>query len=179
MGEGRDDGDLSFVGFVRANYANLFRTAALLTGNAMSAEDLVQDTLTKLFPVWSRVESAESPMAYVRVSLTNTFLTSRRRAAATELIMETVPDRATGRDAGDVIAERGFAMQLLEHLNQRQRAAIVMRYLHDMDDAQIAASIGCRRATARSLISRGLAAMRAESARMDGAAALSGGRGND
>jgi RNA polymerase sigma-70 factor (sigma-E family) len=168
-------GDLSFVEFVRANYLGLFRTALLLTGGVASAEDLVQDTLVKLYPSWWRVEAADSRMAYVRRSLTNTFLTSRRRSAATELVMEMLPHAPTGRDAGDVVADRGFAMQLLTRLSQRQRAAVVMRYFHDMDDAQIADALGCRRATARSLISRGLAAMRAESNRMDNAVALPGG----
>jgi DNA-directed RNA polymerase specialized sigma24 family protein len=57
----------------------------------------------------------------------------------------------------------------MAHLSQRQRTAIVLRFFHDLDDAAIAASIGCRPATVRSLISRALVAMRAESDRMKGA----------
>lgn len=175
MNEAPVAGDLSFVEFAPANSLGLFRTALRLTGGAASAGDLVQDTVAKLHPSWWRVEAADSPMAYVRKSLTNTFLTSRRRSAAAELLMETLPDAPTGRDAGDVVADRGLAMQLLTRLSQRQRAAVVMRYFHDMDDAQIAATLGCRRATARSLVSRGLAVMRAESNRMDNDVALPGG----
>jgi RNA polymerase sigma-70 factor (sigma-E family) len=172
-------GDLPFVEFVRANYTGLFRTAVLLTPNSASAEDLVQDTLAKLYPVWWRVEQADSPIAYVRASLTNTFLTSQRRKASTELVTDAPPDTVGGRDAGDIVTDRRFATQLLAQLNQRQRAAIVMRYLHDLDDEQIAAALGCRRSTARSLISRGLAAMRAESARMDSPASPLGGGARD
>ena len=168
-------GDLSFVEFVRTNYSAMFRTALLLTGGVASAEDLVQDTLTKLYQSWWRVEAADSPMAYVRSSMTNRFLTSRRRSAATELLMDSLPDGPTGRDAGEIVADRGFAMALLSRLSPRQRAAVVMRYFHDLDDAEIAAALGSRQATARSLISRGLAAMRVESHRMDDAIALPGG----
>ena len=39
-----------------------------------------------------------------------------------------------------------------------------MRYFHDQPDAEIAEAIGCRTATVRSLISRGIAAMRAQAA---------------
>lgn len=53
---------------------------------------------------------------------------------------------------------------MLGSLPDRQRAALVMRYFHDQPDAQIAAAIGCRSATVRSLISRGIATMRAEAA---------------
>lgn len=162
------DDDRSFVEFTRANYGSLFRTAAMLTGDSATAEDLVQETLTRLYPIWRRVEATENPVAYVRRSVTNGFLTSRRRASATELITQSVPDRATSRDASADVVNRGFAMQLLSRLSERQRAAVVMRFLHDMNDEEIAASIGCRRVTARSLVSRGLAAMRQESDRMDG-----------
>jgi RNA polymerase sigma-70 factor (sigma-E family) len=162
------DEDGSFVEFTRANYAGLFRTAMLLTGDAASAEDLVQDTLTRLYPSWWRVDAADHPLAYVRRSLTNRFLTSRRGRASTELVMASVPEVAIWHDANDAVVDRGFAGQLLAHLSQRQRAAIVMRFFHDMDDAQIAVSIGCRRVSVRSLISRGLVVMRMESDRMEG-----------
>ncbi len=168
--------ELSFSAFVRENFTALLRTAVLLTGSVASGEDLVQDTLAKLYPVWWRVVAADVPMAYVRASLTNTFLTSRRRGAASELVTDTPPEAGTARDAADIATDRGLALQLLTPLSHRQRAAVVMRYFHDLDDAEIAASIGCRRSTARSLISRGLAAMRAEAARMDAATATSGGR---
>jgi len=162
------DEDRSFVEFTRANYTSLFRTAVLLTGGVAAGEDLVQDTLTRLYPRWWRVDAAHFPLAYVRRSLTNGFLTSRQRGSAGELVMESVPELATRHDASDEVLNRGFAVQLLAHLSQRQRAAIVMRFFHDMDDAEIAASIGCRRVTVRSLISRGLVAMRLESDRMEG-----------
>jgi RNA polymerase sigma factor (sigma-70 family) len=51
---------------------------------------------------------------------------------------------------------------MLATLNERQRAAIVLRYFHDLSDEQIADSLGCRVGTVRSAISRGLAALRAE-----------------
>jgi RNA polymerase sigma-70 factor (sigma-E family) len=160
--------DQSFVEFTRANYTSLFRTAVLLTGSFAAGEDLVQETLTRLYPCWWRVDAADLPLAYVRKSLTNRFLTSRRRKSATELVVASVPERATQHDASEDVINRGFAVQLLTHLSQRQRAAIVMRFFHDMDDEEIAVSIGCRRVTVRSLISRGLVSMRKESDRIEG-----------
>ena len=162
------DEDRSFVEFTRVNYTSLFRTAVLLTGGLAAGEDLVQETLTRLYPSWWRVDAADFPLAYVRRSLTNGFLTSRRRRSATELVMASVPDVMTRHDASYDVVNRGFAVQLLAHLSQRQRAAIVMRFFHDMDDAEIAASIGCRRVTVRSLVSRGLVSMRMESDRLEG-----------
>ncbi len=159
--------DRSFVEFARANYGSLYQTAVLLTGEPSSAEDVVQETLTHLYPIWGRVEAADQPVAYVRRSLTNKFLSSRRRASAGEIVTASVPERVTTRDAGHDVVNRGLVLQLLGCLSDRQRVAVVMRYLHDMNDDEIAASIGCRTVTARSLVSRGLAAMRKEYERRD------------
>jgi RNA polymerase sigma-70 factor (sigma-E family) len=162
------DVDLAFVEFTKAHYASLFRTATLLVGRS-SAEDLVQDTLTRLYPVWSRVEAADQPLAYVRRSLTNRFLTSRSRKAAGELVVAEVPERLSSSGAHDAVVDRGFAASLVMGLSERQRAAIVLRYYHDLTDADIAVYLGCREVTVRSLISRGLAAMRSASRSTDDA----------
>lgn len=66
-----------------------------------------------------------------------------------------------GVDVAEGVAASRTVWQLLGELAERQRAAVVLRYFHDQSDEEIAQGIGCRRGTARSLISRGLAAMRA------------------
>ena len=45
-------------------------------------------------------------------------------------------------------------------LSARQRAALVLRYYEDLPDHQIAALLGCREASVRTLASRGLAVLR-------------------
>jgi DNA-directed RNA polymerase specialized sigma24 family protein len=45
-------------------------------------------------------------------------------------------------------------------LPAKQRAAIVLRYYEDLPETRIAEALRCRPATVRSLISRGLAALR-------------------
>jgi RNA polymerase sigma-70 factor (ECF subfamily) len=49
---------------------------------------------------------------------------------------------------------------LLRGLPDRQRAALTLRYAHDLDDARIAAALGCREATVRALLSRGRSTVR-------------------
>jgi RNA polymerase sigma-70 factor (sigma-E family) len=149
-----------FAEFVRANTAALLRTGYLLTGNAGAAEELVQDTLVRLYPKWDKVQSADQPLAYVRRSLTNAFINERRKASSHDLRFDLMPDRADGRDATAYIADRDELWPLLQMLPPRQRAALVLRYFHDLSDDQIAAALECRTGTVRSLISRGLATMR-------------------
>jgi RNA polymerase sigma-70 factor (sigma-E family) len=152
---------VAFADFVRAHTAALLRTAYLLTGSASAAEELVQDTLVRLFPKWDKVEGADAPMAYVRRAVVNGFLNVRRRPASThEFVVETVPEGWNGQDLAAGVADRDLVWRLLATLPDRQRAALVLRFFHDLDDGQIADYLDCRLGTVRSLISRGLAALR-------------------
>jgi RNA polymerase sigma-70 factor (sigma-E family) len=146
--------------FVRAHSRSLFGTAYLLTGEAAAAEDLVQDTLASLLPKWSMVERADAPVAYARRALVNRFVSSRRVRRAPAVLLDDVPEPADELDVAEHVADRDLLFNLLTTLPARQRAAVVLRYLHAESDAAIAESLGCRQATVRSLVSRGIAALR-------------------
>ncbi|MDT4891970.1 MAG: hypothetical protein QOE97_1005 [Pseudonocardiales bacterium] len=154
------DVESGFAEFVRARTAALLATAFLLTGDANAAEELVQDTLVRLFPKWERVQAASQPLAYVRRCVANNFINERRRPATRDVRVDAMDDRPAGTDGTAVIADRDEVWALLRMLPQRQRAALVLRYYHDLPDSEIATALDCREGTVRSLLSRGLAAMR-------------------
>jgi RNA polymerase sigma-70 factor (sigma-E family) len=165
----------SFELFVREHATSLLRTSFLLTGDLGAAEDLVQDTLTRLYPKWTRVTEAQAPLAYVRRCLTNEYLGGRRRGSPR--LVELVVDADGGAsgdavpDVGDGVAAYDATIRLLRTLSERQRTALVLRYFHGMDDTEIAELLGCRGATVRSLVSRGLIAMRTADALVSSSAA--------
>lgn len=151
---------LDFSGFVRAHTTALLRSAFLLTGDRGTAEELVQDTLVRLYPRWSQVEAADVPIAYVRRSLTNNFLNGRRRKASGELLFADIPERAYDPDLPGRLGDRELVRELLNGLPPKQRAVLVLRFFHDLSDEQIAADLGCRQGTVRSIVSRGLSGLR-------------------
>jgi RNA polymerase sigma-70 factor (sigma-E family) len=158
-----DDVDSDFETFVRAETAALLRTAYLLTGESAAAEDVVQETLTRLYPRWHRVVGADSPPAYVRRSLVNTFLNGRRSASSREVVSDTgrVADfHRIEPDIAIAAGNRDEIWRLLGLLPDRQRAALVLRYYLDMTDREAARVLRCRPGTVRSLISRSLATLR-------------------
>lgn len=160
-----------FAAFVEESTDSLLGTAYLLTRDRQAAEELVQDTLVALYPRWSRVSEAQSPIAYVRRSLINRFLNQRRSGAAAELVTDftaaRAPERRPGPDFAHRVDDRDQLRRALSTLPPRQRAAVVLRYFHDLSDQQVAEAMGCRATTVRSLISRALSTLR-------GAAALTG-----
>ena len=158
-------GPAEFSVFVRVHSTALLRSAYLLTGDRLEAEELVQDTLVRLYPNWSRVVAADVPLAYVRRSLTNNFLNARRRRSAGDLLFAEPPEQPYELDLGSRLSDRQLVRQLLDGLPARQRAVLVLRFFEDLEDTEIASIIGCRRGTVRSIISRGLQQLRAETER--------------
>ncbi len=152
--------EVGFAAFVREHTPALLRTAYLLTGSSLAAEELVQDTLVHLYPKWERVESADIPLAYVRRSLSNGFVNSRRRASRREYAFADVPERPDLTDSPAQLADRDEIWAGLTRLPDRQRAALVLRFFEDLDDSAAADALGCRVGTVRSLVSRGLATLR-------------------
>ncbi len=161
-------GTCEFTDFVRTQTGALLRTAYLLTGSASGAEELVQDTLVRLYPKWHRVEVAEYPLAYVRRALTNGFINQRRRRASTEILVDQPPERFDVSDPPGRYDDRDELWRRLLQVPERQRAALVLRYFEDLPDEEIATALGARPGTVRSLISRGLVALREQ---QDGAGA--------
>ena len=149
-----------FASFVRTHTSALLRTAYLLAGDAVSAEELVQDTFVRLYPRWELVQAAAAPLAYVRRSLANQFVNQTRRPWRREIAVDVLPERADDADPAASLDDRDELWTLLRTLPERQRAALVLRYFHDLPDDEIAATLGCRLGTVRSLISRGLSALR-------------------
>jgi RNA polymerase sigma-70 factor (sigma-E family) len=154
--------DERYAAFVRAHTDSLLKTAYLLTRDRPDAEEVVQDTLVWLYPRWPQVEAADHQLAYVRKAVVNRFLAGRRRMSATEIhfdadletIVGSTPDETEAVDSRDVIWRE------LGTLPERQRAALVLRFFHDLADAEVADALECRVGTVRSLISRALATLR-------------------
>lgn len=60
-------------------------------------------------------------------------------------------------------------------LPPKQRLALVLRYVHDLSDAEIAAALGCRTGSVHALLSRGRKALRYDPQLAEIALAFKGG----
>ncbi len=150
----------SFDEFVRREQAGLVRYAALLAGSRAQGEDLVQDVLVRVLPRWDRLSREPGGrLAYVRRAVTNEHVSWRRRWSTRHiryLDSAALPDvPAAAEPALDEVL-----WQRLQRLPAQQRAALVLRYYEGMPDAEIGELLGCRAATVRAHVSRGLAQLR-------------------
>ena len=146
MSKPRRAADEHFAEFVRANTAALLKTGYLLTRDGGEAEELVQDTLVWLYPRWHQVQAAEQQIAYVRKAVVNRFLAGKRRMSSTEIRFDPTLERFTEqpeqRDEAAEVDERMAIWQELGALSDRQRAAMVLRFFHDLPDDEVAGVLG-------------------------------------
>lgn len=83
-----------------------------------------------------------------------------RRRAIERAYLEREGRRTEDVSTGPDVATNDALRSALLGLPLRQRTALVLRYFEDLPDATIAELLGCRQATVRSLVARGLKALR-------------------
>jgi RNA polymerase sigma-70 factor (sigma-E family) len=141
----------SFADLYRDTYADMVRLAVLLTGSVDVAQDVVQDAFVSVHRAWPRVRE---PRAYLRRAVVNACTSHHRR-----MFRERRDRTRTGSTSVELGADELF--DVLATLPARQRAAIVLRYWHDLDERDIANALGCRPGTVASLLHRATARLRA------------------
>ena len=148
-----------FEAFARDNWSTLMSIGLAVSGSRGEAEDLVQTALTNAFVRWRRIQRDQA-LAYLRRSILNANVSRWRRHRGVEVSMADVPESTERRSAGDGVDDRQTLLPLLRELPPRQRAVLVLRYLCDLPDEEIAETLGIAAATVRSQAFRGLATLR-------------------
>jgi RNA polymerase sigma-70 factor (sigma-E family) len=150
--------DAEFMAFVRDRSLALRRTAYLLCGDWSSGDDLVQESLAKVYVAWPRIGATQAAFSYTRTTMLRTYLNEKRKWRR-EVTFGEVPEHPTDdRDTALTVTLSG----LLRELPSKQRAVLVLRFYQDLSVPQIAAELAIPEGTVKSQISRGLATMRVQ-----------------
>lgn len=149
-----------FDGFVTARGGVLYRAAWFLTGDAHTAEDLVQTALAKSFGSYPSVADDEAFEAYVRTTMYRTYVSWWRRRWNGEVPTGSVPEQPAAEAGGGARVDLARALQTLP---KRQRAVLVLRYFEDRSVAETAALLGISEGSVKTHASRGCATLRSSS----------------
>jgi len=160
--------DREFGEYVALATGRLLGTARLLTGDWHLGEDLLQVSFAKVYARWGHRGEWESPLAYTRRVMVNTYCSWRRRRWHGEILPavpvgaaeSTLDSTAATADLADGVVDADTLNRALRRLGRRQRTVVVLRYYEDLSVAQTAEFLGCRPGTVTSLATRALAQLR-------------------
>ena len=141
--------DLAFHDLYRLAY----RVAYRILGDRGDAEDVAQEALARAAQRWTRL--ADRPEGWVSRVASNLAI-DRYRRRRREAPAPTGPLGVVDPHLG----ERGDLVAALGRLPRRQREVVVLRYLADLSEVEVAKELGFSVGTVKSHASRALANLR-------------------
>ena len=137
----------------------LFSHAARVLGDRTEAEDVVQETLLRLWkiaPDWRQGEAQVSTWCYrVLVNLCTDRLRARRPSVDIDAIAEPAADLKSVVEAMTEAARSDALTKALSSLPDRQKQAVVLRHIEELGNPQIAEIMDITVEAVESLVARG------------------------
>ena len=151
-----------FGTFYERTYAAAYRTAVGICGEPALAADVTQDAYVAAYRQRDRFRGEAPAGAWLQRIVVNAALSGlrRRKVRWAEPLETGRHDRATGEgvDRLDALALRAA----LDELPAKQRAAVVLRYYHDLDYAAIGRILDTSPGNVGALLSRAVQRLRVE-----------------
>lgn len=145
-GEFVDDFDAAFDNL----WSRAYGVAYVVLGDRSESEDIAQETLARALVRWKKVSAYAEPWV-VRVAGNLAIDRVRQRQR-----LRGVPTH----DLPPLDAQRVDLQRALVALSPKQREVVILRYIVDLPEAEVAETLGCSVGTVKTHASRGLAALR-------------------
>jgi RNA polymerase sigma-70 factor (sigma-E family) len=157
VGDVSADRDARLAALFDEHYGRLRDLAFMILGDRDVAEEIAMEAFIKTFSGWSRIRDVERADAYLRRAVVN-LCRSRIRRKTIEHRVNAVSYRREERREPAWDPERHEDARrvwaAVRDLPPRQRAAIVLRYMEDLNEREIADALDCSVGTVRSQLSR-------------------------
>ena len=148
---------LDFESFFRAEYRSLCQALVLLVGDPLEAEEIAQETMTRVLERWDRVGAMDSPAGYAyRTALNLQRKRIRRLAVRAKRRFASVPVADIGAGASD----RHDVRRALQQLPDGMRAALILVDWLDMDTEEAGRVLDLKPASVRVRLHRARSALR-------------------
>jgi RNA polymerase sigma factor (sigma-70 family) len=150
----------SYEAFFDENYESVRRALTVALVDSALAEDAAQDAFARAYIHWRTVSAMDRPAGWVYVVALRG---GRRQRGRRVGVVPPTPET----DPIGTMLEREALEPTLARLPERQRIAIVLRYLADLPLVDVAAAMGCKVGTAKSTLHTALARLRVEMSAVD------------
>jgi len=155
-----NDAPPPFQTFLDANSEVVWRYLVSTVGRG-EAEDCFQETFISALRAYGRLRNASNLRAWVlTIAHRKAIDAHRARARRAEPVAEV--EVLDGRVSAAPCEGEASLWQAVRELPPRQRSAVTLRFVGDLQHRDIAAAIGCSEEAARRSLHEGLAKLRAE-----------------
>jgi RNA polymerase sigma-70 factor (sigma-E family) len=164
--EGSTTGSSSTMGHLSELYQRHLPGAVglafLILADRALAEDVAQEAFVRLAGRFGHLRAPDAFDAYLKRTVVNLCFSHLRHVRVERAYLDAERARPArgGSDPPDV-AQREELWQELQRLPPRQRAAVVLRFYEDLSERQVADLLGTSVLAVRSLVTRGMEALRA------------------
>ena len=157
---GRAARDEEFTAFVGSAATRLRRSAYLMCRDWHQAQDLTQQTFTKMYAAWNRIRTGTNLEGCSRRVLMNLVFDQQRRRSGSEVVLAELPDHPDGTGAGT--PELRLALvDALARLTLEDRAVLVLRHAEDHSVDTVATILGISASAVKMRNARALDRLRA------------------
>ena len=139
------------------HYDPLRRLAYVMLGDGQQAEEVVMEAFAKAMTKWNLFSRAEHPHAYMRQIVVNLCRSKIRRFVLERKVTEMFKHDEERREPVAGVEAHGLNMDVwaaVMQLPERQRACIVLRYLEDMTEPEVAEVLNVPVGTVKSQLNR-------------------------
>ena len=141
-----DDAWTSFTEWYRQEHSRLVATMVLVTGDIDVAADAVAEAFARALERWGRVAAMANPAGSTYQVAVYVARRSARRSALERRLLARAPKPP------DVPAPAGELWGVVTTLSRRQREVVVLRYIADFPETEIAVVLGISRSTVSSTL---------------------------
>ena len=154
------DRDRELTALFNQHYDSLRRFAYVMLRDSAAAEEIVMEAFAKALSRWRLFSKAEHPSAYLRQIVVNLCRSKMRRKAIEYRVNALTGGNPAERKSDWDDDAHSVSMDVWEavtKLPDRQRVCVVLRYLEDMTEPEIAEVLQIPVGTVKSQLSRGRA----------------------
>jgi RNA polymerase sigma-70 factor (sigma-E family) len=145
--------DADFAAYMAARWPFLVRSLVLIGCPRHEAEDVAQSGLARCYSAWDRVVSADDVDAHVYRTVLNSWHRSRRRRWWGEVPTAAPPETVPVEDVTDEVLLRQALEEQLAPLTPEHREVLVLRFVADLTEVQVADVLDVPVGTVRSRVS--------------------------
>jgi RNA polymerase sigma factor (sigma-70 family) len=160
--------DDAFMDLVHIETPEAYRLTLAILRQPCDAEDALQEAFVRAWRELPRLRDPERWSAWFRRITVTSAIDTGRRKNARRLVSLGFHEPVPAADSSAGVAERDEVMRAVSYLNAGDRALLALRFGHDLELPDVAATLGIPLGTAKSRLHRTLGRLRKQLENGDG-----------